>query len=163
MRLCLDTFWKEPAITTFVWLFTPNPNSSEWFLQHRFRPPRSFRYASSWLGLDQAVSGLVLVTSGPFRPSVILALHTFAFATNTLLNKLLSPQKQTPCSVFLNGLHNPVISCSYILLAQFSFAREPFRPWMTIANRFQDLFTSGEEYFSAFSHLTYSLSDFRDI
>ena len=163
MRLCWDTFWKEPAITAFVWLFTPNPNSSEWFLQQRFRLPRSFRYALSWLGLDQAVSGLVFVTSGPFRPSVMLSLHTFAFAVDTLLNKISLPQKQTPCPVFQNGLHDPVISCSYTLLAQFSFTKEPFRPWMTIANRFQDLFTFGEEYFSAFSHLTFPLSDFRDI
>ena len=36
MRLCWDTFRKEPAITTFDWLFTPNPNSPRWVAAQRW-------------------------------------------------------------------------------------------------------------------------------
>jgi|AleBraT_ABR_2013_FD_contig_101_518993_length_2170_multi_11_in_0_out_0_2 hypothetical protein len=93
----------------------------------------------------------------------MLSLRAFAFAMDAPLNGLSSPQKQIPCPVFLHGLHNPVSPRSYTPLARLSFAWAPFGPWMTMTNRFQDLLIFGKEYFSAFSHLTDSLSDFRDI
>lgn len=57
--------------------------------------------------------------------------------------------------MFRNGFDDTVIATWYIWIAPFSFSHAPFAPSRTITKRFQDLFTFGEEYFSAFSRLTF--------
>lgn len=66
-RLYSDTFREEPAITSFVRLFTPNPSSPEGFVtHHRYGPPFYFRRTSPYPGLAQLVSGLNPVTASAF-------------------------------------------------------------------------------------------------
>ena len=53
----------EPAITQFDWSFAPIPDSTEAVaLDYPIGRPRTFRYASSWSGIDHWVSGRILVT-----------------------------------------------------------------------------------------------------
>lgn len=144
----------SPHSIGFSPLIPGHPSDSK--LNIGIGPPRAFRPASAYPGLDRAVSGLAPVTTRPFRrrPWPLAWLRACCFRYGYLLTQLASPQAQTPCPVFRNGRHNSVSHRSYTLLAQFSFTTAPFEPWLTITNWFRDLFTFGEEYFSAFSHLT---------
>jgi hypothetical protein len=80
LRLALELFRGEPAISGFDWLFTPTHSSSQTFSTVVwFGPPRDFTLASTWPWVDHPVSGLLHVTYRPvktrfpcgYRPSAL--------------------------------------------------------------------------------------------
>ena len=121
----------EPAISGLDWTFTPIRGSSERFArQHRFGPPPSFRWASTWPRIDRPVSGLLPMTQGE---------HTSPLVPNG-----------TADSRFRSGygVDHLNLAIGRNSLARFSkrtagrWALRPFTPYLPVAAWFQALFTS---------------------
>ena len=84
VRLSLETFREEPAVTGLDWPFTTSPRLYECFArQQRFGPPSLVRATSSYPGLDRPASGFTAVTTGPIKtPSLDNCGHV-GFPTTT--------------------------------------------------------------------------------
>lgn len=90
------SFRGEPAIAGHDWHFTPSPGSSKRVApQHWFGPPCSFRYTSTYPGLDRPASGGRLLTGRAFALA-------FAMATSHI-GELTLPTTCTPYPVLQNG------------------------------------------------------------
>ena len=107
VRLALEPFRKEPAVTGLDWPFTTSPRLEECFArQHPFRPPSLVRATSSYPGLDRPASGFIAVTTGPIKTSSLENCGHVGFPMTARFNLLVSPQQQTPWPVFQDGRHD---------------------------------------------------------
>ena len=85
-RHYLNSFRGEPAISRFVWPFTPTHGSSTHFCNSgSFGPPAGVTQPSAWPWVDHLVSGLRPATKAPYSDSLSLRLHLFGL---TLLHRV---------------------------------------------------------------------------
>ena len=74
-RHYLNSFRGEPAISRFVWPFTPTHSSSTHFCNSgSFGPPAGVTQPSAWPWVDHLVSGLHPATDSPCSDSLSLRL-----------------------------------------------------------------------------------------
>ena len=74
-RHYLNSFRGEPAISRFVWPFTPTHGSSTHFCNSgSFGPPAGVTQPSAWPWVDHLVSGLRPATKSPYSDSISLRL-----------------------------------------------------------------------------------------
>ncbi len=74
-RHYLNSFRGEPAISRFVWPFTPTHSSSTHFCNSgSFGPPAGVTQPSAWPWVDHLVSGLRPATESPCSDSLSLRL-----------------------------------------------------------------------------------------
>ena len=74
-RHYLNSFRGEPAISRFVWPFTPTHSSSTHFCNSgSFGPPAGVTQPSAWPWVDHLVSGLRPATKAPCSDSLSLRL-----------------------------------------------------------------------------------------
>ena len=72
-RHYLNSFRGEPAISRFVWPFTPTHGSSTHFCNSgSFGPPAGVTQPSAWPWVDHLVSGLRPATKAPISDSLSL-------------------------------------------------------------------------------------------
>lgn len=109
VRLTLESFRVEPAVTGLDWPFTTIPKSEECFVEQQpCGPPSLVRATSTCPGIDRPASGFNAVTKGPIKTLPhTKKLREIGFPSNTKLNSLSSPQQRTPWPVFQDGQHNP--------------------------------------------------------
>ncbi len=105
VRLALEPFRVEPAVTGLDWPFTTIPKSEECFArQQPCGPPSLVRATSSCSGIDRPASGFNAVTSGPIKTlSLTKSCRLIGFPANTKITFLSSPQQKTPWPVFQDG------------------------------------------------------------
>jgi hypothetical protein len=120
MTLALKLFRGEPAISKFVWHFTPNHSSSPLCNIHRFGPPRDITLASTWPWLAHQVSCLLPATDALFR---------LAFATAPAVTALTLPQKVTRRLILQKARRHPYPQGGIVLR-------------LVVSTRFQVLFHS---------------------
>ena len=97
-RHYLNSFRGEPAISRFVWPFTPTHSSSTHFCNSgSFGPPAGVTQPSAWPWVDHLVSGLRPATEAPCSDSLSLRLP-YAVKLATQRKSLTHYTKGTPSS-----------------------------------------------------------------
>ena len=126
VRLTLEPFRVEPAVTGLDWPFTTIPKSRECFArQQPCGPPSLVRATSSCSGIDRPASGFNAVTKGPIK-TLTLTKNKFCcgkigFPSTTKMIFLVSPQQKTPWPVFQDGRYNLSPSPPYYNVTADSF------------------------------------------
>ena len=107
-RHYLNSFRGEPAISKFVWPFTPTHSSSTHFCNSgSFGPPAGVTQPSAWPWVDHLVSGLRPATKAPISDSLSLR-FPYAVKLATERKSLTHYTKGTP-SPSINGSIDPPV------------------------------------------------------
>src|SRR5690625_938573 len=105
MRLYLNIFRREPAISRFDWNFTATHLIRSLFNVSRFGPPSSVTWTSAWTWVDHLVSGLQSHTKTPISDSLSLRLRIRCLTLHVITTRRFILQK---------ARHHPLTGSDYL-------------------------------------------------
>jgi hypothetical protein len=134
LRLALKLFRGEPAISGFVWHFTPIHSSSHSFSTLTwFGPPRTLTCASPWPWIDHPVSGLRQITIRPVQTRFRYGSGPSALNLATYRNSPVHSAIGTP-----SASYGPRTACRHTVSGSISLpSRGAFHLSLTVLVRYR--------------------------